>query len=462
MNHPKPPNVLIFFTDQQRWDTLGVHGNPSGLTPNLDRMATANTWAPLAFTCQPVCGPARACLQTGQYASRNGCVTNGIPLRPDASTLGQRFQQAGYHTGYIGKWHLAPHDPPGPVAPQYRRGYDHWLGANLLEFVSEEYNTVLYGNEGEEHVLPGYRVDAQTDAAIRYMTEPREQPFFLTLSFLEPHHQNHRDDYPAPTGYADAFKDAWVPPDLRYLPGFLPPHMPGGSAGKDWPGYCGMIKRLDEALGRVEDALRSTGQLDNTIIAFISDHGCHFKTRNNEYKRSCHDASARIPFVLSGPGFRSGGSLHSMISLLDLPPTLLEAAGISVPDSMQGRSLMPLLKGGAPDWPDEVLIEISESCVGRAVRTKRWKYGVTAIDMYGSDIPGPDTVYTETFLYDLYSDPYELENLITCAAHTEVAQRMRERLSARMTQAGDGAPKIEPSKRRQMGQRRVDPDEVDA
>src|SRR5699024_7342932 len=102
----KKPNVIVFFTDQQRWDTTGVHGNPIGLTPNFDRMATEGTHLYNSFTPQPVCGPARSCLQTGMYATETGCYANRIPLPKDAKTMAHYFKGAGYHTGYIGKWHL--------------------------------------------------------------------------------------------------------------------------------------------------------------------------------------------------------------------------------------------------------------------------------------------------------------------------------------------------------------------
>lgn len=292
---PDQPNVIVFFTDQQRWDTTGVHGNPLGLTPNFDRMALRGTHAAYSFTCQPVCGPARACFQTGLYATRSGCWRNGIPLPPEMPTLARHFAGAGYDTAYIGKWHLADQDP---VPPEQRGGYDYWLASNLLEFTSDAYQTTVYDDKGQAVTLPGYRVDALTDAAIRYVAERRQRPFFLFLSFLEPHHQNYRDDYPAPEGYAEQYMGRWTPPDLAALVGSAPQHLPG---------YFGMVKRLDEALGRLQDALLSLGLRERTIVVFTSDHACHFKTRNAEYKRSCHDDRFvfRRPFAgldLTGAG----------------------------------------------------------------------------------------------------------------------------------------------------------------
>jgi arylsulfatase A-like enzyme len=187
------PNVIVFFTDQQRWDTTGVHGNPLELTPNFDRMAQQGTHLYNTFTCQPVCGPARSCLQSGLYATASGCYRNAIPLPENRKTIAHHFREGGYHTAYIGKWHLADENP---VPETKRGGYDYWLASNVLELTSDAYHTTLYDNDNREVKLPGYRVDALTDAAIRYIDEHRERPFFLFLSYLEPHHQNHMDDYP--------------------------------------------------------------------------------------------------------------------------------------------------------------------------------------------------------------------------------------------------------------------------
>ncbi|MCJ7737184.1 MAG: sulfatase-like hydrolase/transferase [Anaerolineae bacterium] len=436
------PNVVVFFTDQQRWDTTGVHGNPLGLTPNFDRMARRGTHVANSFTCQPVCAPARSSLQTGLYATQTGVFRNGIALSQSAHTLAHSFREAGYHTGYIGKWHLADREP---VPDAQRGGYEYWLGANLLEFTSDAYDTVMFDNDCQPVKLPGHRVDAQTDAAIRYIDAHKDHPFELFISYLEPHHQNHVDDFIAPDGYREQYTARWMSPDLAAL---------GGSACQHLGGSFGIVKRLDEALGRLLDALKSLDLLDNTIVLFTSDHGCHFKTRNAEYKRSCHESSIRVPTALRGPGFDGGGYMSQLVSLVDLPPTLLDAAGLSIPQQMQGRSILPLLRSSTNDWPDDVFIQISESQVGRAVRTHRWKYSVSA--------PGRDPEndsrsgrYTEEFLYCLETDPYELTNLIGLESHQEVASVMRDRLVRRMVEAGEAAPEVKCAPSRTCGQMKV-------
>lgn len=432
MSPNKKPNVVVFFTDQQRWDTCGVHGNPLDITPNFDRLANRGTHIDASITCQPVCGPARSCLQTGLYATQTGSWRNEIPLDPSLETIAQRFSGAGYDTGYIGKWHLGTRRDYVPV--EERGGYDYWLATNVLEFCSDAYDCNLWNNDNEKVHLPGYRVDAMTDAMIRYIDDAskKDKPFFLFSSFLEPHHQNHVDDYPPPDGYRERYTGKWTPPDLQQL---------GGSSGQHLGGYLGMIKRLDESLGRIMDALKSLGIDDNTIILYTSDHGCHFKTRNSEYKRSCHESSVRVPTAFCGPGFDGGGRRPEVTSLVDLVPTLLDACHIDPPESMPGRSLMPILRGESSDWEQEAFIQISESQVGRCLRTARWKYSVEAVDLDGETQYQSDE-YTETFLYDLKSDPYELQNLIGYASHRDVADHLKGKLLDAMERADESRPTI--------------------
>jgi arylsulfatase A-like enzyme len=404
----------VFFTDQQRHDTTGVHGNPMGLTPNFDRLARAGTHFHNSFTSQPLCGPARSSMQTGRFATQTGVFRNGIPLADDAVTVAKVFADAGYSTAYIGKWHLGSEDP---VQKKERGGYQSWLGANVIEYVSDAYDAVLFDEENKRRKLPGYRVDAITDAAIRYCDSHQEEPFFLFVSFLEPHHQNHTDDYPPPDGYREMLTATqWTPPDLATLKGTSTWHLGG---------YYGMVKRLDEAFGRLIDALKSLEMLDDTIVMFTSDHACHFKTRNSEYKRSCHESAVRVPTMITGPGFMAGGQVRALFSTVDVAPTLIDAAGLDVPKEMTGRSVMPVVRDARALWRDDVFMQISETETGRALRTQRWKYGVTS--EYHEDLPRSD-VYREAYLYDLDSDPYEMVNLVGMDAFRGIADDLKARL----------------------------------
>ncbi|BAM03128.1 sulfatase-like hydrolase/transferase [Phycisphaera mikurensis] len=471
------PNVLVFFTDQQRHDTTGVHGCPLGLTPNLDRLARGGTDVHRSFTCQPVCGPARACLQTGTHATTNGTVTNGIGLTRELPNLGTLFTEAGYRTGYLGKWHLADdRGVRGPVPPEQRGGYGYWLAANLLEQTSDAYHTRLWDRDGQPVDLPGYRVDALADALIRHLDDRLrapdrdEHPFFAFCSFLEPHHQNHAYDYVAPDGWRQPYTGRWCPPDLASLPSLGSAGTAvGGSAPGHLGGYFGMVKRLDEALGRVCDALQSHGQLDNTVILFTSDHGCHFETRNAQDKRSGHEASIRVPTVLAGGPFKGGGRVDPLVSLVDLPATLLDAAGIDVPDTFEGRSLLPLVRkepDAVASWPEEVYVQVSEACWGRTVRTRRWKYitrDPDRPDWHRAGYTGGQDRLREVELYDLLHDPYELFNLVSFESHTPVREAMRERLLRRMSELGEELPEVlGPEAMKPAGQRRVTAEEARA
>ena len=467
------PNVVVLMSDQQRWDCSGLHGNPLNLMPHFDRLARAGTHVANSFTCQPVCGPARSALQLGRYPTNTGVWKNGPTPDSSLPNLAGSFKAAGYNTGYVGKWHLYDFGDgdPGPVPKEARLGYDHWLASNILEFTSDAYRTRLYDEENTPVDLYGYRVDACVDAGMRQITRLArdDAPFFTFISLLEPHHQNSRDDYPAPDGGREPYEGQWMPPDLAALSGAGT----RSNAHSQIAGYYGMVKRIDDALGRLQDLLVSLGIAENTLLLFTSDHGCHFKTRNSEYKRSLHEASIRVPTMFSGGPFAGGGAPPELISHIDLPPTLLDACGIPVPETFEGRSILPLLarrrpgpsgsggsggSGGsrgsrgsrASPWPEEVYIQISEAEIGRAIRTKRWKYGVRAPGSFQTaaafETPTAQTMQ-ETFLYDLYSDPHELNNLIEFESHRELAESLRRRLLARVQATGEPVPEILPPDR---------------
>ena len=433
------PNVLIVFTDQQRWDTVGAYGSPLDITPQLDAAAASGTVFENAISSQPVCGPTRACLQTGQYGTTHGVWRNGLLPESDAY-IAEVFRSAGYDTGYIGKWHLGGTGVE-PVPEERRLGYDFWRSADTLEHTSHPYEGVLYDKEGNRVEFDGYRVDALTDMATDFIEADRDAPFFLTISHLEPHHQNDMEAHVAPDGYAWRHRNPWVPPDLRAQPGC-------GDWYEELPSYYGICERIDETYGRLLSVLESRGELDNTIVVFVSDHGSHFRTRNGEYKRSCHESSVRVPLIIRGPGFDGGNRIESPVSLVDLPPTLLAAAELDVPPGMEGKSAMPLVDAargaGTAKWNDEVFIQISEAEIGRAIRTDRWKYGVSAPEGDGWESAASDR-YVERHLYDLRADPYELHNLAGRSEYREIADQLQERLCTWIETIEGESVAIEPS-----------------
>ncbi len=425
------PNIIFYFSDQQRWDTLN-----SFLMPNVWELGEEGVLFENSYTCQPVCGPARACLQTGQYATQNKCYWNGIPLADDTKTLADHFNENGYDTAYIGKWHLASDRYPGiglhcektAIPAEKLGGYKYFRGADVLEFTSHGYDGYVFDEAGNRIDFKGYRADCINDFALEYIENHNsEKPFFMFVSQLEPHHQNDRGHFEGPKDTVDNFRTYPLPDDLTFL---------NGDYEAEYPDYIAAINRLDENVGNLVNALKEKGIYDNTVIVYTSDHGCHFKTRNVEYKRSCHDSSIHTPLVFGGGAVEKSEVKDCLASLIDLPPTLLGLAEISVPESYSGR-VLPVndMKSSERDC---VFVQISESHVGRAVRTKEWKYSARAI---GSGWHKHSAVhYFDDFLYDLKNDPCEKCNLVNNENYAETLSEMRTLLSREMVNAGEKKP----------------------
>ena len=449
------PNIIFYFSDQQRWDTLGCYGQALDVTPNLDRLAAEGTRFASAFTCQPVCGPARACLQTGRYATEIGCEINGLALPfGQVKTLAQCFNEAGYATAYVGKWHLATDRPAGinyetsPIPAERRGGYkDYWMASDVLEFTSHGYNGYVYDADNERVPFTGYRADCINNFAVDFLHSRagQEQPFFLFMSQIEPHHQNDHRRYEGPDGSRARFADFAPPGDLVAYSA-AHPEDDISNWRENYPDYLGCCHSLDYNVGRLVDTLKQQGMWDNTVLVYTADHGSHFLTRGREaeYKRTCHDASIHLPLIITGPGFSGGNVVEEVVSLLDVPATLLDCAGIARPAGFRGRSLRPLAAGEAPDWENVAFLQISESRVGRAIRTPEYTYAVRAegdgYAVFGSG------VYYEEFFYVLKDDPFQQNNLAADPAWADTRARLAEVLKQKMHEAGEAAPEIRPYK----------------
>lgn len=470
MAHSQKPNILFVFSDQQRWDSLGCYGQKLPVTPHLDQLASEGVRFQHAFSNQPLCTPARSCIQSGKYATETGCWMLDIALPLDEKTIAHYLTEEGYDTAYIGKWHLAstnaryadPGKRPGqqeavmymdkPVPAERRGGYDYWLAADVMEFTSHGYDGYLYDSENRKVEFPAgrYRVDAQTDFAIDYLrtradakgSDKEKKPFFLFLSYIEPHWQNDTSRHESPHEMAELFRQYEEPGDLVGTPDEASWLTDGWR--KEYAHYLACCHSLDQGIGRIRQELKELGLADNTIIVYTSDHGCHFGTRNRGGKDTCHDASIRIPMLIAGPGFEGGRVVSEQVSLIDLPPTLLTAAGASVPSDMKGKPLQQLAQGESEGWLDEVFYQLSPLVIGRGIRTPRWKYAVRAPGKQGWDEPTSD-VYVEDFLYDLEKDPHERVNLVLDPQFEEIRAQLAERLNKRMELAGEPAPVIMPA-----------------
>lgn len=415
------PNVLLVVTDQQRWDTLGVYGSPMDLTPNLDRLAAEGARFDRAMSSQPVCGSSQSVLQTGRYATETGVWRHSLALDGDVRTLADYLGDEGYQTGFVGTWHMAGTFEE-PVPPTLRGGYDDfWVAADVPEFTTQPTEGTLYDEYGDPVTFDAYRTDAFTDIAEQAI-DALTEPFLLVVNYLEPHHQNDQQTFVAPEGYAERYQtNPHVPPDLRDRPG-------------DWfrelPDYYGIVERLDECVGRLLGAFEERTAAEDAVVAFTSDHGCHFRTRPGEYKRSCHESSIHVPLLIDGPGVEAGTVVEEVVSLVDLAPTILDLVDADRPAEFRGRSLLSPAPDRHPDG-GEAFIQISGAEIGRAIRTDRWKLSVaarTADGWRGGLAQGSADCYVERYLYDLARDPHERINLAGRPETRAVFEDLRTRL----------------------------------
>lgn len=448
----KRPNILIYHSDEFRWDFISAAGlNPMAVTPNLDSMYREGTVFQNFITNQPLCAPSRSCLFTGQYATTTGVWKNGPGLRENATTLATTLGSAGYSTNYIGKWHLAPNGHRnakelGFVPPKNRGGFTGvWEASNVLELTSHPYKGTIWNGDGTPMRYDGiYRVDYLTDLAETFLRQKHDEPFLLVLSQLEPHQQNDLNGFAPPKGYSEKFRNPYAPPDVRPFPG-------------DWPyqlaNYYGDVKSIDDSVGRILRTLREQKLEDNTIVIFISDHGCHFRTRNTEYKRSPHESSIHVPMMIRGPGFNNSRTFTELVSMIDIMPSILDMIGMKIPSSVQGQSFLPLLTDAAArrSWRNEVFVQISESETARALRTPEWTYVALAPSARGPS----STHYRDYQLYNNRADPAQLVNLagrtdppnlvhyVGERSMKEITDHLRARLIERMVEAGEDRPRID-------------------
>lgn len=445
-------NIIFYFSDQQRWDTCGCYGQPLNITPNLDALAKEGVKFENAFSPQPVCGPCRALFQTGRYATETGCFRNNLMLPSGIKTLGNYIEEAGYETAYIGKWHLAS-DGELEKAPtidhtitaipkELRGGYTgYWRAADVLEFTSHGYDGYVFDENNNRIDFKGYRADCINDMALEFFdTYDRKKPFFMTVSQIEPHHQNDHNHYEGPDGSKERFADFVLPHDLEVLK---------GNAAEEYPDYLGQCASLDENLGKLIARLKQEGLYENTIIIYTSDHGSHFKTRNtdshlngyDDYKRTGHDAALHVPLVIAGGSFTGGITVKELVSTESIPKTILSLAGVEVGDAMIGEKLLDVVQKKDNNRVEQVFAQISESRIGRVIRTPDYLYGVYAPGINGGE-KGASDFYADDYFYDLKEDPWQLNNVAANPAYQAAKEDLRHRLLDWIEKAEGYRPKI--------------------
>jgi N-acetylglucosamine-6-sulfatase len=405
-------NIVFILIDDQRYDAFSFMGHPFLETPNLDRLAQQGVVFENTFVTTSLCSPSRASILTGQYAHRHQVLANRIRLDPSIPTFATALQSAGYETAFVGKWHMgAPDDGPRP-------GWDRWVS---FPGQGEYYGQTL-NIDGQRVEQSGYITDALTDYAVEFIHREREKPFLLYLSHKAVHSPftpagRHRDSYLEehyrhPETMADTEENYRGKPDWVRAQRDSWHGVDGMYAGRvDFDRfvvqYAETLRAVDDSVGRIIEALERAGQVDNTVLVFTSDNGFLFGEHGLIDKRAMYEPSIRVPLLVHAPALGEGGRrMAAMILNVDFAPTFMELAGAELPDSVQGRSFAPFLRGEETEWRDAFLYEyfwerdFPQTPTVLGVRTDRYKL----MRYHG--------IWDRYELYDLQEDPDERDNLI--------------------------------------------------
>ncbi|GJM22999.1 MAG: sulfatase [Planctomycetota bacterium] len=421
----RPPNVLFVFSDSHRAVSTGCYGNDDVATPALDAFAAQGVRVPTCVSNTPVCRPFRASFFTGSHAHRSGMLSNASShnfavddtgqWQPPAElpTLGTHFQRAGYRCGYIGKWHLGRIAvEPGPL----RFGFDDlWYVARKPAHDYREWEYVT-GTSGDFVSGRGnFRTDHEVDVALEFLraskAESPERPVLLTMSWGPPH------------------GPLIAPPGFERDSARLPPNVTSAKAKaiarKDLPNYYGLVEAMDASWAKLMAGLAALDMERDTIVVYTSDHGNQLGAQDRTGKEYAYSDSSRVPLMLRWPGqLPAGSTLDSLVGTPDLFPTLCGLAGLPQPEGADGMNLAAALRGeaGATVREEALLIGADTELLPfpgwRALRTER--------HLYARDEKGP------RFLYEVQSDPYEMNNLVDRRAKAVAAldERLREAMRA--------------------------------
>lgn len=426
---PPRPNMVVVLMDDLRWDELGCTGHPFVETTHIDRIGREGAIFRNAFATTPLCSPSRASFLTGRYPHAHG-ITDNVD-RSAAShrlvTFPLLLHQAGYETGYVGKWHMGVDDSRRP-------GFDEWVSVKGQgNYLDPELN--VNGRVVKTH---GYVTDLFTDRAVAFINRPRPRstPFLLYVAHKAVHPdltqfadgrlsdpsagnfrpaERHRDRYaglavPRRPSVADNLEGK--PALKRKIEGVPPLGPETGTPDETIRNRLRMLLAVDDGVGRILDALKQTGRLDDTIVVFTSDHGYFYGEHGlSVERRLAYEEAIRIPLLVRYPRLiKPGTQRDELVLSLDLAPTLLELGGAPLPADLHlhGRSLVPLLQGQSWTPRRSFLVEYFSDTVFprvshmgyQAVRTKDWKY------IHYTELNGMDE------LYDLAADSYELKNRI--------------------------------------------------
>jgi arylsulfatase A-like enzyme len=424
----RPMNLLVIETDEHHFGTLGCYGGEIVGTPNIDSIAADGALCRRFYAVTPVCSPSRASLVSGLYPQKTPVVTNNIPLDDSIVTFAEVLRRRGYATGFAGKWHLDGTGKP-QWAPERTFGFEdnrfmfnrgHWK--KLID-TSEgpavgsrnKNGRPNYGLEGADET--SFTTDWLANKTIDFIETNKDRPFCYMVSIPDPHGPNTVRP-PYDTMYADV--KVPIPVTLRrrqeQIPGW------GRSAGvtaaqlrRLMPPYWGMVKCIDDNVGRILETLRKHDLLDKTVVVFTSDHGDLCGEHGRLNKGVPYEGSARIPMLVRCPGkIKPGTKVDEALTTIDFLPTVLALLDVPLEHHVDGRDASALLTGNAKDWDDVAFLRSTPGGVWLGAVTGRYKLIYSAAD--------------EPWLIDMQQDPTEVVNRFDQAEHRDRIRTLTARL----------------------------------
>ncbi len=419
-----PPNVVFILTDQWRASALGYSGNKDVLTPHLDEFARSAVNFKNTVTVVPVCTPYRAALLTGKYPTTTGMFINDIYLPEQELTMAEIYQDAGYNTGYIGKWHLDGHGRHKFVAPERRQGFSYWKGSECdHNHIHEHY---YHNADTTKQHWDGYSTFAIVDDARQYIRESAKStdPFLLFVSLSTPHfpHKTALEEYLALYDTATLQLPANVPPEMKSW------------AMNEIIGYYAHCTATDKAIGDLIREMKDSGIYENTIIVFTSDHGEMMGSHGYRpyMKHQPYLESANVPFLISYPaaGIDKGLTADAPITTPDILPTLLSLSGIDIPPGIEGYDLASLVKD-PNSIPDRTALFMDLCPTDIAFHDDEFRAIKTADYTYVKNPEGPSLLFHDR------EDSLQMNNLIGNPVYADVQNKLDEQLMNELRRIGE-------------------------
>ena len=411
-----PPNLLFVFSDQQTFDMLGCYGNPQIISPNIDKLAEEGLRFNHCFSNSPTCSPYRGMLMSGKHALSNGSFVNDRPLIPGhGKKFAEVLRDAGYHTGYVGKWHLLGGDRDRPIPEgDLRYGFDELFYTNNCHVDFRPGKCFYWDEQGEKVYFDEWEVYGQTRQALSFLDSRKDQqdPFALFVSWHPPHDWGLFDGEDGKKHYRydspDELMDFYERDSIRVRPGMVSTP----DLRRMYHGHMAMVTGVDIAFGWLMEKLEEIGADENTLVIFTSDHGDMLEfAGSNVPKQYPHDYSLRVPYIIRYPGKIEGGkSTDLLYSALDIMPTTLGLLNLEVPEECQGKNLAENILTGDQDAVKYVPIWSFYNDSYKGVITKDWTFSTTRFSLPAG--MGPEDSPLHCVLFDRKNDPFQLNNLI--------------------------------------------------